>query len=75
MSLPVSFECKDRFVDLGFDGDLDVEIIPDRGQTGKTKSLIIFPLGEFGMSGGNQRLPSRFSPCTFRRWHSRRRRH
>jgi len=45
-------ECQDRFINLRFNGDLDIDIIPNRSQAGETESLIIFPLSELWMFRG-----------------------
>ena len=53
VSLPVPFDSENGFINLRFKRNLDLDVIPDRGHTGKTVSLIIFHWDSLGCLGAS----------------------
>jgi hypothetical protein len=49
--LPVALDGEDRSIDLGLDGNLNLEVFLDRCQTGQAIPFVVLPLGEFGVPG------------------------
>ena len=56
VSFPIAFEGEDRFIDLGFNGDFDIDITSNRGQAGETIILDRIPIGLVWDVWENQRL-------------------
>ncbi len=52
MGFPVPLEFQNGLIDLGFEGDFNIEIAFDRGHAGQAEPFIIFPLRQLGMPLG-----------------------